>query len=327
MPTQNQVHVNGLLSNVSVAFLQKPSAFVADRVFPVVNVQKQSDRYLIVDRGEFNRDEMQMRADATESAGGGFKYSDDTYFCDVWAFHKDIGDQTRANADNQYQLDRLTTEYLAHKGLIKKEKLFASTYLNTGIWTANRQGVAAAENNTTTFRQFSDYSNSDPINFVRQEATVQQELTGYRPNKIVAGRKVIEALINHPDVIDRIKYGTRQNLAQASMSDVAQLFGVDEILVMDAVENTAVEGAAAAHSFIGGKKMLLAYVTPTPGNLVPTAGYTFAWQGFTGQAGMGTRVKKFRMDTLAADRIELEMAFDQKVVAADMGTYFYDVIA
>lgn len=327
MPSQKSVHVDQLLSNVSVAFLQKPSAFIASRMFPDVPVKKQSDKYLIVDRGEFNRDEMKLRADASESAGGSFKYSDSSYFADVFSFHKDIGDQTRANADDEYQLEKLTAEYLAQKALIKKEKLFVSSYLNSGIWTADRAGVSTGENNTTTFRQFSDYANSDPIDVIRREATAQQERTGFRPNKLSMGRRVAESLINHPDIVDRIKYGTKTNLAQASMSDLAALLDIEQILVMDAIENTAAEGLTASHSFIGGKKMLLAYVTPTPGTLMPTAGYTFSWSGLVGQAGMGTRVKKFRMEHLEADRIEIEMAFDQKVIAADMGTYFSDVIA
>lgn len=327
MPSQQSVHVNQLLSNVSVAYLQKPSSFVASRVFPTVNVSKQSDKYLIVDRGEFNRDDMMLRADASESAGGSFTYSDDTYYAKVWAYHKDIGDQTRANEDAPFQLDRLTTEFLTHKALIKKEKNFASNYLTTGVWTNNRAGVSTGESAGTTFRHFSDYANSDPIQVIRDEAIVQQQLTGFRPNTLVAGRQVIEALINHPDIVDRIKYGTKNNLAQATLSDLAALLELNDILIMDAIENTAAKGATASHSFIGGKKMLLLYVTPTPGQMIPTAGYTFAWSGFTGQAGMGTRVKKFRMEHLEADRIEIEMAFDQKVVSADMGTYFSAVIA
>lgn len=327
MPTQSSVHVDKLLSNVSVAFLQKPSAFVADRIFPVVGVQKQSDIYLTVDRGEFNRDEMQLRADATESAGGNFSFSDDTYFAKVYAFHKDIGEQTRANADDQFQLDRLTTEYLAHKALIKREKIFASNFLTTGVWTADVAGVASGENNTTTFRQFNDYSNSDPIEYIRKMATNQQEKTGFRPNKLVMGRRVAEALINHPDIVDRIKYGTRTNLAQASLNDLAQLLDIGEVLVMDAIENTAAEGIAASHSFIGGKKMLLCYTTPMPGTMIPTAGYTFTWNGLLGNAGMGTRVKRIDLPKESAERIEIEMAFDMKKVAADMGTYFADVVA
>jgi hypothetical protein len=42
---------------------------------------------------------------------------------------------------------------------------------------------------------------------------------------------------------------------------------------------------------------------------------------------MGARIKRFRMEELAADRVEGEMAFDMKLVGADLGIFFYDAIA
>ena len=68
-PTASSVHVNAPLTSISIAFLQDQSGFVARKVFPAVPVNKQSDRYYIYDRGDFNRDEMKERAPATESAG------------------------------------------------------------------------------------------------------------------------------------------------------------------------------------------------------------------------------------------------------------------
>jgi hypothetical protein len=59
--------------------------------------------------------------------------------------------------------------------------------------------------------------------------------------------------------------------------------------------------------------------------MTPSAGYTFAWNGYMGAAGAGQRVSRFRMDHLRSDRIELEMSFDQKLVSADLG-FFWDAI-
>ena len=96
---------------------------------------------------------------------------------------------------------------------------------------------------------------------------------------------------------------------------------------MEAVENTAAEGATYSGAFIGGKSLLLCHAAPSPGKMIPTAGYTFSWNGYLGASSMGGRIKKFRLERNAADRIEMEMAFDQKLVTADMGTYFYTAVA
>ena len=44
-PTQNQVHVDAILTNISVAYMQKQENFIANKVFPIVPVDKQSDKY------------------------------------------------------------------------------------------------------------------------------------------------------------------------------------------------------------------------------------------------------------------------------------------
>ncbi len=93
-PTNSAVHVDAALTNISVAFLQNANHFAAGRVFPNVPVSKQSDRYFVFDRGDFNRDEAEVRAPGTESAGGGYELDNTpTYFANVYAFHHDVPDQ------------------------------------------------------------------------------------------------------------------------------------------------------------------------------------------------------------------------------------------
>src|SRR5690554_4523754 len=96
-PTPSDVHVNRPLTTMSLAFMQSADGFVADRVFPNIPVMKQSDTYFTYDRGYFNRVEMKKRAPSTESAGGGYAIGTDSYNAQVYAFHKDIDDQLRAN--------------------------------------------------------------------------------------------------------------------------------------------------------------------------------------------------------------------------------------
>ena len=95
---------------------------------------------------------------------------------------------------------------------------------------------------------------------------------------------------------------------------------------MDAIQNTANEGAAASHSFIGGKHAMLCYAAPSPGIMTPTAGYTFSWTGHVGAGEEGVRIKRFRMEENASDRIEGEMAFVQKRVSADLGAFFEGIV-
>lgn len=322
----NSVHVDQLLSNVSVAFQQDARNFVASRAFPIIPVAKQSDKYVVIPRGDFNRDEMKKRADGSESAGSTFALSDDSYFADVWALHFDLGPQTAANADDAFKLNQNITEFLTRKALIRKEKLFASNFLTTSVWSKDLTGVSGTPS-TNQFKQWNDAA-SDPIHDIRNAATAQQILTGFRPNVLVLGRQVLDALELHPDIIDRVKYGTQTDVSIAEISHLRQLFQVDEILVMDAIENTADMGQADSHALINGKTALLMYRPPAAGIMVPSAGYTFAWEGLPGSAGYGTTVtRESKPLSGGAERFEIQMAFAMKKVSGDMGTFFASAVA
>ena len=327
-PTQGQVHVDQPLTQISVAFLQDARNFVADQVFPRIGVSKQSDRYYTYDRGEFNRDEMALRAPGTESAGSGYSIDNTpTYYCPVYAMHRDIDDQVRANADSVLSLDREAAEYLSHKALIKKEKLWVSKFFQGGLWTGGDvDGDSSGNVGAGEVLHWSDAS-STPIEDVRSAHTAILQSTGFEPNTLVLGHEVFAKLLDHPDVIDRLKYGqTPGSPAMASREALAALFGVERLFVMRSIENTSAEGQAAAHSFIGGKKALLCYSAPQPGLMTPSAGYTFQWNGMAG-GGEGVRVKRMRMEPLESDRVELQMSFDQKLIASDLGYFWDDIVA
>ncbi len=327
-PTVSDVHVDAMLTTLSVAYRQDQSRFVADRVFPVVSVAKQSDRYYTYDRGDFNRDEMALRAPATESAGSGYRIDNTpTYFCNEYALHKDIPDQVIANADAVINPLRDATEFLTLKALLKREKSFVSTYFAGSVWTSDFDGVAAAASWAGgSVLQWND-ANSTPIEDIRKAQTTVLERTGFMPNVLVLGKPVYDSLIDHPDLVDRIKYGqTPGSPAIVNRQALAALFEVDRVEVMSAIENTAAEGATASHSFIGGKKALLVYSAPNPGLMTPSGGYTFQWTGMYG-GQFGQRILNFRMDELKATRIEIETCYDQKLVAADLGFFFDTVVA
>jgi len=321
-PTPSDVHVNRPLTMVSTAYIQSAVNYVADQVFPRVPVPNQSDVYFQYSKADFMRDEMKLRAPATESAGGGFDVSTASYNALVWALHKDIADQVRGNADAPLNMDRDTTEYLTQQGLIRKDRLWASNYFTTGIWTGDQTGVAAAPG-ANQFLQFND-ANSIPATIIHQQATAILLRTGFLPNKLVLGRDVYTALQDNPQIMDRIKYTQRGNITPDLLASV---FGVDQVLVANAIYNTALEGAAASMAAaVNSKAALLVYANPTPSLMQPSGGYTFSWTGMPGM-GVDSRIKKFRLEQIAADRVEIEMAFAQKLVSSDVGVFLTAAVA
>lgn len=321
-PTAGDVHVNRPLTNIAIAYFQDASNFVSDKVFPNIPVSKQSDAYWTIPRDSFNRDEMQIRAPGTESAGGGYEVDpSNTYYAHVRAYHHDIPDQVRANTDTPLSADSQAATLVSHKALLNREKNWASKYFLSGVWGTDVVATTAAPGAGEVLK-WSD-ATSTPIEDIRAYRRAMMEATGYEANTMVLGRDVLDALYDHPDIIDRIKYGqTPGSPADVSVSDLQQLFKIPRILVGNGIENTANEGAAEASSFIMKDAALLCHAASAPGIMVPSAGYSFSWTGFLAAGNQGIRIKRFRMEHLESDRVEIQSAYDQKVVSADLGIYF-----
>jgi len=312
-PTQSQVHVDAVLTNMSVAYMQEADSFVASRVFPTVNVAKQSDLYFTYTQADFYRDQAQVRADGTESAGSGYGLSTASYSSSVYALHKDIGDQVRANSDAPLDPDMDATRFLTHQMLIRQERDWASTHFTTGVWDTD-----------ATPSTLWSASGSTPIEDIEAGKNTILSNTGYLANTLVLSYKAYSILKNHTDVVDRYKYTSADSISPDLM---ARIFEVDRIFVMKGVFNSAAEGASASYAQIGDKDALLCYVAPQAGLMTASAGYNFVWTGVGGGLGTSTAVSRFRMDHLRSDRLEVESAWDFKVVASPLGYFFSNPVA
>ena len=324
MPKMQDAHIDRALTNISVAYLQDASAFIADKVFPVVPVKRQSDVFYTYNKGDFMRDEAQVRGAATESAGGDYGVeAAEPYYCRKHAFHKDVTPEERANYDEPLDADKDATDFVSQKMLIRREMEWASKFFTTGVWGREIAGGAAAGENTAI--KWNE-ATSNPIKDITDAAVQMASETGFKPNTLVLSPFAFNALKNHEDILDRIKY-TQKGIVTADL--LATLFEVEHVYVAWSVVNTAAKGASDAVSFIMGKHALLCYSNPRPALRKPSAGYIFAWSGLEGSGAYGNRIVRLPMDVLGlgTERIEGEIAFDAKKICADLGVFFKDIVA
>lgn len=307
-PTQSEVHVDRVLTNISVAYIQSLDHFIAAKVFPIVPVDKQRDVYYVYTKNDWFRDEAEIRPDATESSGSGYNLGTDSYACDVWAHHKDIGEQARKNSDAPLDPDRDATRFVTQRLLLRREVQWVSDFFTTGVWATDKTGG-------TNFTKWSDYGASDPRQDIEEGKQTILGTTGFMPNTLVLGYPVFRWLRNHPDMVDR-------DNRSASLEMIQRIFDVERILVAKAVKATNVEGGTAAYAFTHGKHALLCYSNPAPALLAPSAGYIMSWRGVSEGMGEDIGVTSFYIREKKADRVEGQIAFDDKKVAADMGYFF-----
>lgn len=317
-PTSADVHFSRPLTNFAMKYLQDANMFVALRAMPNLPVQKEFDRYYIFARSDFFRNEVEIRADGTESAAGSFDTSTEPYQCDVRALHKLVTDRQRANEDEAINLDQSTVQYLMLQMLMAREIDFQTTFMGASIWGTDF---------TPTVKWTAD--NANPITEIETAIETVQGNTGYRPNKMVLGRLSWNAIKHSDDFLARITGGsTTGDPARVMPTHLAQILEIDNVYIMEAVTNSANRGATESTNFIVGDNALVYYAPDTVGIDTVSAGVTFSWNNYLqGATDNGTAISRFREDGKRADKIEAEMAFDHKVTASELGYFFQDTNA
>ena len=328
--TPSSVHIDQPLSNLTLAYVQEQSTFIADKVFPTVGVQRQSDKYYIYDRANMNRSgDVKKLAPRTEVNRIGMAISNSSYFADVYGLGMDFDEQTLANEDAMLEIRSAGAETLTNRLLIHREKAFADTFFKTGVWTTEVSGAASGAGTPV---YWNDYTNSTPISDVTAGARGMQLVSGgFKPNTMVVGKEVRDILVNHPDILARLNGGsTINNPALITDGKLAEIFGMENFLVMEAVENTGAEGLAESSAFIGGKNALLVHTPRSSGLMTPAAGLTFAWNNIPSVNNLGVTVESYSDDALkrqqVAEHIQVKMAYDMKVVGADLGYFFSAIV-
>ena len=322
--TPSSVHIDQPLTNLTLAYVQSQENFIADKVFPTVGVTKQSDKYYIYDRASMNRSgDVKKLAPRTEVDRIGLALSNSSYFADVYGLGMDFDEQTLANEDAALEIRAAGAQTLVNRILIDREEKFASTFFAASVWTGE----------STPANLWSDYTNSTPITDVTTARRAMQLTSGgYKPNTMVVGKEVRDILINHPDILARLNGGaTVSNTALVTNAKLAEIFEVESFFVMEAVKNSGAEGLAESNAFIGGKHALLTHTPSSAGLMTPAAGLTFAWNSISGVNNLGVSIESFSDDALkrmqVAEHIQAKMAYDMKVVGADLGYFFNTCVA
>lgn len=313
LPTLNDVQaVDQVLTNLLIGYQQAETRFVAGRVFPTVSVPQQSGTYYIFTKKYWFSNNMLPRAPGTAYAKGSFGVETTTFGTQQFGLEYAIADEIKANSQLPMDLEQVATRWLAQQSLIKKEATWAADFMKTSVWGTDGSVTA----------KFSDYTSSDPVADVLTAKRTISNATGIVPNMMVMGDIVHARLVNHPDIIDRVKYTLGAKLDDINGA-LAAVFGIGALLVARGSYTASNEAVASpTYSQIIDDDLLICYSTPTPGIFEASAGYTFAWGG-GGGVGM---VDRYRDNSTKSDMVRNSEAWDQKAVATDLGYFYADCV-
>ena len=323
-PDVADVHVNTLLSQISIAHMNDLASFAADKIFRPVGTDKQTDIYPVYDRGFFFADEGErmVRAPGANAATSGFKITTtNTFFNINYAIGMELPDELIANSDEVFNLHQDATVLVTHIQMIRRERGFAVDFMKTGVWGTDVTG-------TTNFVKWSDYAGSDPLSDIRTGIRTVQLNTGMAANTLVLGKRVWDRLADHPDLIDRLNGGqTPGGPAVAMPENLARILGLDEVIIMDSVYRSSVEGATTlTMAFTVSDDALLIYRPRTASKLMPSSGYTFFWKSLVNGSAVPHYIRSIREERPRKTIIEAHAYWDQVATETQAGYYFSDAV-
>ena len=321
------------LTNVCLAYFQNLSGFVARKVFPIVPVPVSSAHYYEFDKGDLARDNVSRKPEFGHVAPGIYGKRENFYHCEV--------DQVITGVDQISTLDfqrtsapaiidprRSKVRWVAEQMNIHLDRKWSAKYFNPQSWTHVYTGAGSSAAIGASHFYYFDNENSDPVIFVSQLRN-RMLLAGLRkPNKMVLGANAYVALTVNPSILERIKYqGSEANPANVTANVLAQLFGLDEVVVAESVYNAAPYGASDDMRFIcNPDDALLTYTTNAPSIDEPSAGYTFTWDMLGN--GQYTAVQQYLGEqSTHTEFIEGLLCTDPEITSKDLGVFLKGTVS
>lgn len=330
-PDVADVHVDALLTELSIGY--KPGGFIADEVFQIVPVDKQTDVYATYNKSFWARDEgssaastganRMLRAPGTNAAATGFTVNKTaTYRADNFAIGVELPDELIANADAVFNLESDATLLVSTLQRLRRERAFAGDFMTTGVWTTDQ----------TVTAKFNNYGASTPIEDFRTAIrTIRRQALATPGGRITLtlGALTWDRLADHPDLLERIKYTQTGIVAPdllASLLTNAAQYPVD-VLIAQSVVTADEEGTAEAsvtYSDVISDNALLTYRTNGPSRLMPSSGSTFVWTPMVGGGRAIEFIRRIREERPKKTIIESHSYWDQVATLVGTGVYFND---
>src|SRR5207247_9628623 len=122
-PLQQDLHVDVPLTNLSIGYMN--AGYIADQIFAVAPVTKQSNIVPKYAQSFWFRDEALLRSPGTKSQGAGFTVDTSTkYFAERYSYRFEITDEQVDNADQPFNLERDGTFFVTDMMLMRRERNF-----------------------------------------------------------------------------------------------------------------------------------------------------------------------------------------------------------
>lgn len=301
--TGHDLHLDMPLSNLIIN--HRPRGLIADRIFPTVDVSKQSDAYTIFGRASALRRDDTKRSPGTEAKRVEHEVSSDTFFCKNYALKMGVTLEDLKNADPVY-----ATKLFGRRAMFITDKLF----LDWEIRVANQVNSGSNVGSYAAVNSQWAGSGADPLEDIHTAIDNVNDSVGVRPNRIVFGEEAWRSFRRNSTVRNLI-FGTNNGGGYPSVQQVKDLLEMDYIEIGRAFRNSGAEGLGESLNRIWSDNVLVYFAPDNPAQEEPSFGYSFRWAA-PGIPNM--QVERHPFDTkIKAEEVEVGYYQDEKLTGSE----------
>lgn len=244
-------------------------------LFPVVTVGARGGKYIIFNPDDFNKVDV-VRAPGASRARAEHTYSSENYALEQRALDGILPRETREEAAAGPGVDMAAFEVMKTMASIDLQIELAAAELAT-----TAANYSATHHLALTGNKRWDNDASTPNKAVAAGRHKIRQGIGKKPNVLILGPEVFDALCNHSDVLNQVRYtvGIGENGKEPTVDEVglAAYFKVDKVVV-----GYSMSGEAGDFTDVWGKNAILAYsnLTPLAHYGSPSFGYTYRKDGY-----------------------------------------------
>lgn len=304
MPQLKGLHIDRLLTNFSQKY--QNAAFVNERLFPVVPVEKESDLYSVYGLEMFNIYESR-RANGGRSNEVDWTVGTERYSCEQYSLSDLVTDRSKDNADKPLTIEMDTVEFVQDTLDLAKEYRAAQIARNPSNYIA-----ANTEALSGTSRW--DQSGSTPTKDITTAKKAIWKASRKMPNTIMIPNEIALEMSTNPEIVELRKYTDPNLLTDSGLPK--RLLGL-EVVEAGAGYNAANPGQQAQIADVWGKDIIIAYVDPKPKLKTQTYGLTFRTNKY---------VKKWRVEEREGDMVEVNDINDLAMIMSGCGFLLQSVI-
>lgn len=322
-------NVDTFLTNYSESYLQDASAFIYNAAATIIPVNNNAGKFVVYPRSYFLRDEMEARPLGGAPVQVSYGLSSGAYTVDEFALEHFVDDRQRVQSNLPgINLDMNATRLLTSKAQIRRDRMWATTFFTTGVWTTDLTGVDSAPTGAQFLRW--DQAGANPVADILRVKTTVGLGTGKDPNTMVVGQNVHNHLLQSAYIQDLIKYTVGGVITEAIL---ASMFGVERYVVARSVYNSAAEkitpDAENIQYIVDANSAWIGYIERTPSMDSPTAIAMFAWTGLLPGVtnNQGGVISRGRDDRAYSDWFHIRDAVDFQAVAPDLGAFLSGAVS